>query len=382
MKKVTFTQSQAEDDKALQQAFSEPYIDANRFVPRIVANITSDVNNYHANPGDYNVPYTSVVTSSLMGKSRLLKEMARCQPSVYICLRPKDASGYPKRSDVIADYLLEAGSSSLPKKSYRNQIKYDHNAFSTAKYALFLLHLIVGLKVLIQSPPETLAHRNPSFFWEYFAETPEELNTHLTTFWNGVKTEAGKQLAELATSDKLTNFSKTFDIGGKLNDAFEEFRKEYLRLGYSIDPNFSILLLFDEARYLCQTTAFNGRKIYTIQEFILSRRMNAKNWSTATLKTAFPAFWHYVGPFARPKSLGKLIPAPHYSDCLPTLRLASGIFNRRNRMIIPSAHSETLNTTLANYSFPRSIVLLQSMRLPDPLRILFRTRVPWQPLRG
>ena len=191
MKKATFTQSQAEDDKARQQAFSEPYIDANQFVPRIVANITSDVNDYHANPGDYNAPYTSVVTSSLMGKSGLLKEMARYQPSVYICLCPKDTSSYPKRSDVVADYLLEAASSSLPKKSYRNQIKYDHNAFLTAKYASFLLHLVVGLKVLMQSPPETLAHRNPSFFWEYFAETPEELNMHLTTFWNGVKMRRG-----------------------------------------------------------------------------------------------------------------------------------------------------------------------------------------------
>jgi len=149
---VTFTQSQSEDDKALQQAFSEPYIDANRFVARIVANITLDVNDYHANPGDYNAPYTFVVTSSLMGKSRMLKQMAHYQPSVYICLRPKDGSGYPKRSDVVADYLLEAASSSLPNKGYRNQIKYDYNAFSTAKYALFLLHLIVGLTRLILNP--------------------------------------------------------------------------------------------------------------------------------------------------------------------------------------------------------------------------------------
>jgi len=288
--RTTFTESEVDDDKALQHAFSEPYIDANQFVPQIVANITSDVNDYHTNPGDYNAPYTSVVTSSLMGKSRLLKEMARYQPSVYICLRPKDASGYPKRSDVIADYLLEAASSSLPNKGYRNQIKYDYNALSTAKYALFLLHLIVGLKTLIKSPPKTLTHRHPSFFWEYFAETPTELTTHLKTFWNEIKTEVQKELAKLGTRDGLTNFSETSDIGGRLNDAFEEFREEYLRLGYSANSNFSILLFFDEARHLCQTTAFNGCKIYTIREFTALTKVERQKLVNGYVEDGFSCF--------------------------------------------------------------------------------------------
>ena len=221
--------------------------------------------------------------------------------------------------------------------------------------------------------PERLTRRHPSFFWEYFAETPEEWNIHLTTFWNGVKKEVGNELAKLVTNDNLTSFSKTFDIGGKLNDAFTEFRKQYLRLGYSADPNFSILLFFDEARHLCQTTAFNGRKIYTIQEFMSLTKDARQKLVNSYIEDGFSCFWHCEELFARPKRPGKLIPAPDYLDCLQTLCLALGIFNHRNRMTIPSVRAETLSATSANYSFPLSIVLRLSMQPLESLRILFRT---------
>jgi hypothetical protein len=52
------------------------------------------------NPKNHVAPYTSVISSSMMGKSRLIKELAMEIPTIYICLcKDKDDSGYPIASD-------------------------------------------------------------------------------------------------------------------------------------------------------------------------------------------------------------------------------------------------------------------------------------------
>jgi hypothetical protein len=240
---------------------SRIYIDANRFVNQIITNITIDVA-YHAKPGHYNAPSTSVVASSLMGKSRLLKELARQRPSVYIFLRPESSSGYPNCSDVIADILLEASPKSLPDQEIDEQ---NANSFCAAKYSLFLLHMLGGLTDLIQSPPETLTSRDHSLFWEFFAETPKHPGADLRQFWNKVVAAVKTELDGLNTHYALSTFSS--GIGHQLSKAFQTFSKKYVSLGYSNDPDVP-LLFFDEARHLCQTSAFNAHTIITRQEFI------------------------------------------------------------------------------------------------------------------
>ena len=61
---------------------------------------------YRSDFKSYVAPYTSLIQSSMMGKSRLLKEMSCFIPCVYICLRDANsASGYPHRSPRVADWI-------------------------------------------------------------------------------------------------------------------------------------------------------------------------------------------------------------------------------------------------------------------------------------
>jgi hypothetical protein len=49
------------------------------------------------------IPYSTIFQSSGYGKSRLIKEMAKDIPTIYICLRDAKSTGYPLRTNVGAD---------------------------------------------------------------------------------------------------------------------------------------------------------------------------------------------------------------------------------------------------------------------------------------
>jgi hypothetical protein len=79
--------------------------------------------------------YTSPETSSLMGKSRLMKEIARHCPTIYICLRSKRKDWeYPNRSPSIADFLLGGFKGCLPRNS---SIIEQDDLLSTLKFSAF-----------------------------------------------------------------------------------------------------------------------------------------------------------------------------------------------------------------------------------------------------
>jgi hypothetical protein len=80
----------------LSEGFEKPYIDPHRFVKKIANRLTNYTNDYKFDP-DYVAPCTSLVTSSMTGKSRLMKELASRIPIMYICVRDeKENSGFPK----------------------------------------------------------------------------------------------------------------------------------------------------------------------------------------------------------------------------------------------------------------------------------------------
>ena len=84
---VTFQQ-------ALANAFDSEYKDPFGLVSDYVRQLRQNMENWVAKPTDFNAPYTSVVNASMMGKSRLIKEIAMKIPTVYICLRERN-DGYP-----------------------------------------------------------------------------------------------------------------------------------------------------------------------------------------------------------------------------------------------------------------------------------------------
>src|SRR5262245_22519147 len=89
---------------------------------------------YCSAPTAYLAPYTSLVTSSMMGKSRLLKQIANHAPLVYICLRSSKSTGYPRRSSRIAGWLLQGIGTCLQPLS---RSRDDSNFFSTLKFSVF-----------------------------------------------------------------------------------------------------------------------------------------------------------------------------------------------------------------------------------------------------
>src|SRR5438045_1126733 len=82
---------------AFTHAFSSEYHDPFNIVQEYVNELNDNMNEWIANPTKFNAPYTSIVNASMMGKSRLIKEMATRVPTIYISLRKYD-DGYPLAS--------------------------------------------------------------------------------------------------------------------------------------------------------------------------------------------------------------------------------------------------------------------------------------------
>lgn len=60
---------------------------------------------WHTNGQQY-APSCAIVQSSGSGKSRLMVEIAKTTPTLYICCRASGDSGYPPRTRIIVEHLL------------------------------------------------------------------------------------------------------------------------------------------------------------------------------------------------------------------------------------------------------------------------------------
>ena len=91
-----FQPSYALPESSYSAAFERDYMDPHGLISHYSREISAMMEEWVNNPKKYVAPYTSVVTSSMMGKSRLIKELAMKIPTVYICLRINtNDSGYP-----------------------------------------------------------------------------------------------------------------------------------------------------------------------------------------------------------------------------------------------------------------------------------------------
>jgi len=64
-------------------------------------------NSFHAEPEVFLSPYVSIVQSSMYGKTRLIREIARSYyRTVYVCLRDEHSSGYPPRTQGAFTHLF------------------------------------------------------------------------------------------------------------------------------------------------------------------------------------------------------------------------------------------------------------------------------------
>ena len=86
------------------RGFSSEYMDAEGTVDNTVSELLENIDKYVANPENYIAPFTTLVTSSMIGKSRHMKEVANHLPCVYICLKGEVRGyGYPHPSPMFRE---------------------------------------------------------------------------------------------------------------------------------------------------------------------------------------------------------------------------------------------------------------------------------------
>jgi hypothetical protein len=83
---------------SLVSGFNQAYVDRHGLISDYSATLRRHMVDWIARPTSWNAPYTSIVNSSMTGKSRCHKQMAMYDPVIFFCLRPAGQSGYPRPS--------------------------------------------------------------------------------------------------------------------------------------------------------------------------------------------------------------------------------------------------------------------------------------------
>jgi len=93
-------------ETSLKEAFTCNYIDPSGLLTWFLGCIMYLCSAYKKGAGQWFSPYTCLVQSSGTGKSKLVYELAKVIPVLYVCFRKKGAVGYPSRSDM-SELLME-----------------------------------------------------------------------------------------------------------------------------------------------------------------------------------------------------------------------------------------------------------------------------------
>ena len=85
-------------------AFNLSYIDAENVIGDFKHELHAKHRYWTEHRTKY-VPYWTLFQASGYGKSRLIKEVAKDIPTLYLCLHPAASTGYPPRTEIIANFL-------------------------------------------------------------------------------------------------------------------------------------------------------------------------------------------------------------------------------------------------------------------------------------
>jgi hypothetical protein len=289
-------------------AFSDHYIDPYNCVNDLVEALRQYITEFCTRPSHYIAPYTCIVTSSMMGKSRLMKEVATRVPTVYMCLGT-NRTFYPHPTKVVVEWIRGG----LERMGYWHPSDKEF-LFPTLKYSAFLLALILQLPVLVRRHN---VEGNYSWMWKFFAEPPNDCE-EINYFWTQVTDEATAilransfsndesqkppttkkrtraqtastrhkssapqkpsppfiaqtpstpQTASSPQNDKDKKYTVSAGsarkylaekFGADLRSAYSELKKAFNGIA---DEDFDMLFIFDEARCLTDTSAIDGKLI-------------------------------------------------------------------------------------------------------------------------
>ncbi|KAA1071127.1 hypothetical protein PGTUg99_018270 [Puccinia graminis f. sp. tritici] len=88
----------------IEKGYSEDYQNTDEIVKPILETLDRLSNDWSI---EYLAPYTSLIGPSMIGKTRLIMELAKHVCVIYICLRPVGSTGYPPRSALAGPILVD-----------------------------------------------------------------------------------------------------------------------------------------------------------------------------------------------------------------------------------------------------------------------------------
>ncbi|OAV89695.1 hypothetical protein, variant 1 [Puccinia triticina 1-1 BBBD Race 1] len=159
----------------VREGFEVPYVAYDSIVTPALETLRDYIVKWESNL--YRAPYTSIVGPTMSGKTRLILELAKHIPVVYICLRPPNSTGQPPRSE-LADLMLPGRALQVDLKkrytrllhaifrvvaSFFSKPKRQHQAIQDQlnawnKYSLQLNDAPVPFARDVQKEMEMLAH--------------------------------------------------------------------------------------------------------------------------------------------------------------------------------------------------------------------------------
>ena len=240
-------------------------MDAEGTVAETVSELRANMELYAKQCAKWIAPYTSFVTSSMMGKSRHMKEVANQLPCVYICLRQEQRGfGYPPRSPIIADWSLKGAATILDSETI--PVTEFHFCFSTFRWSAFILSTIRKLTKWIGDgrfftsvgiDGGQVREFKYAWLWKFFAEPPSD--SKLEDFWLEVEMATHSMLQDYPTGNRAHNYFQTVHMDD-VRTALKQLQGCFAARG--INESVPLIFIYDEARTLCQYEAYNGARIH------------------------------------------------------------------------------------------------------------------------
>lgn len=235
---------------SLVTGFNEKYVDRHGLVNEYSTRLRRQMLDWIAKPTSWNAPYTSIVNSSMTGKSRCHKQMALYDPVIFFCLRPAGHSGYPRAALPWVQQAIEnpfsiTGDYARGKLSLEERKKIEHQG--VIGHLHFFRFVLKRLLNLVQSQTWRVKTKQQKRvdLWYLFAEPDAKLegdrdmSDEAEGFWDLVQKDLAKVVQTEATE----------------TTALDDMEKTSKSLIYhlcdsELNTEQVILLIFDEARNL------------------------------------------------------------------------------------------------------------------------------------
>ena len=254
-------------------AFSTTYGDRTRLVHGYSKDLRKYMAEWRDNHTrvDYNAPYTSMVNASMMGKSRLIKQLCEYDPVIYFCLRSDNLNAYPLPTMRWAKKQIQdpGGLSNYYGHEKFGQKGYTYDSIEEGG-VLALLYFFANL---LECLNDFLLKQSPSMnkrdlriaLWYLLGEPtvkrgPKSMEKDASNFWVEVQAGFDRDTKPPERTDRV-QVASSHDITERIRLACDILKQS---LCDSHNPNEQVIVMvFDEARRLTQVNLDNRLSPYS-----------------------------------------------------------------------------------------------------------------------